>query len=96
MFMWHFLVLCVCQLSYESKHRSIFGGYFVCQLLACPSMAEEEVTEVVVDNSSCICKKRCPDGDTLREMEVCIQKCILYIAYCVCFLYMKMLMLMLM
>ena len=34
---------------------SIFGGYLVCRLFTLPTMAEEEVTEVVADNGCGVC-----------------------------------------
>ena len=77
--MGHFLVLCVCQLSYSSNHTSIFGGYFVCHLFTCPTMAEDDVTQVVAVNGSGVCKERFAGGDAPREKEVSIQICKLYI-----------------
>ena len=58
----------LCELSSSSKHRSIFGGYFVCRLLTLTNMAEKEVAALVVDNGSCMCKAGFEGDDAPRAV----------------------------
>ena len=62
------LCVCVCQLSSSLNHRSIFGGYFVCRLITCPTMAGDEVAAPVAVNGSDMCKTDFAGDDTPRAV----------------------------
>ena len=53
-----------------TSSEALFGGPLVCRLFTLPTMAEEEVTEVVADNGSGMCKAEHAGDDAPREKEV--------------------------